>query len=91
MPPPILLSDTEDSGQITQRDDQDILNAPFDISDREIRDPEETHERSVAEKDLSTSVLHGETVHYQLFENGRKRGKPLLVCTDRFIYRVLKV
>lgn len=88
MPPPILLSDKEDSGQITQRDDQDILNAPFDISDREIWDPEETHERSVAEKDLSTSVLHGKTVRYQLFENGSKRGKPLLVCTDRFIYSI---
>ena len=77
----------------TVNDDANIsdstINQPFNIQ-RPIVDELETTEAPLPPEQLSDSVIEEPPVTYTVFENGSKRGKPLLISFDGFRYNLKK-
>ncbi|XP_060571801.1 uncharacterized protein LOC132729982 [Ruditapes philippinarum] len=66
------------------------MTLPFNVSDQQIIDQADTSVTAIVEEPLSQTLIEEPQVEFTVFEEGSKRGKPLLVASDGYRYYAKK-
>jgi hypothetical protein len=66
------------------------MTLPFNVRDQQIIDQADTSVTAIVEEPLSQTLIEEPQVEFTVFEEGSKRGKPLLEASDGYRYYAKK-
>ena len=84
-----VIDNTENTTEMDNTENNDALMTPFNVDGTIIQEPE-TQEDDIQPESLSTTIIEETEIEFEVFEEGTKKGKPLLVCSDGFRYYLKK-